>query len=113
MQASPAATLPPVKASELADAAGAKVPPQPVSALGGSAATRPSGKASVKASAPTSIRFAALSIVKVSLEIPPGSTLDGKNALAKPGASAASTVSMAETAALVPSDEITLSVSFG
>ncbi len=112
VQASPDATRPPVKASEVADAAGAKVPPQEVDPLGMAATVMPSGKSSVKASDLTAMALAALSIVKVSLEIPPGPTLAGEKALAKPGASTASTLSPAEIAVLVPSDEVTLCALF-
>ena len=52
--------------------------------------------------------LARLSIVNVSLEIPPGSIVSGVNALVKPGASA-STLSVAETGVLAPSDEVTVS----
>ena len=62
-QVPPAATRPPEKASEVAKAAGAKVPPQVVDASGVPATARPSGKASVKAREPTSKAFAPLSIL--------------------------------------------------
>ena len=45
--------------------------------------------------APTAMALAVLSMVKVSVEIPVGSTVSGENALAKPGAAAGVTVSRA------------------
>ncbi len=113
MQVCPAATLPEYS-TEVPPAAAVSVPPpQAFDALGWAATTMPPGNVSTKASAPTWIWLTALSMVNVSVETSPGTTLASEKALAKPGAAAASTVSVASARMLAPSDEVAVSVAFG
>ena len=106
----PAASTPPVKASVVAPATGLNVPPQLLLAPGVSATETPEGRGSSNAIPVIAMALAVLSTVKTICVSPPCGMVSGEKTLAKPGAAAASTVSVASAGGLAPSDEVTVSV---
>ena len=106
----PAASTPSEKPSVVAPATGLNVPPQPLTVPGVSATETPEGRESANAIPVIAMALAPLSTVKTISVSPPCRMVSGKKTLAKPGASAGSTVSVASATVLVPSDEAALSV---
>ncbi len=101
VQVAPAAMLPPLNATELAPAAGAKVgAPQPVVLAFGTAATTiapgATGKVSLKATPAIALFTLGLAMVKVRVVVPPGRIGFGANSLSITGGTITVSVATAE-----------------